>query len=147
VLTVEVVRVATNTVFSIGGRPRAPHELAALLCRLSALSSNMQVNVRADATASAADMAQALYLIQKAGLHNVVLIVPGVLDGAAGYYELSIDCTGKPIGGCIADCFVESGFHALHDLELEDVTGDLDGAGRGEGGQDGAAKPGQEAPP
>lgn len=128
VLTIGIGQEGTNTVLRINGRICTPKRLSQLLVKLSSFSTDQQINVRADAGATATDLAQVLHFIQQAGLHSVVLIVPGIHNGKEGLYELSVDCAKRPLRGCISGVSHESGFRPSgeHDAPLEFDTEALD---------------------
>jgi len=128
VFTINVGTDGTNAVLSIGAKPCSPVRLSEILAKLSSYSTNMQVDVRVETSARATDLVQVIHLLQQSGLHNVAIFASGTQGGKTGYYHISIDCTKRPIGGCIADFFVESGFHPDEELDghLEAVTEHLE---------------------
>ena len=128
-LSVNITRTGTNTVFVFCGRPCLPQLMSVIVGRLASISKNTQVDVRVDASATAADLAQVLHIVQQAGFRNVVIIAPGVQNGKAGHYLLPIDAAKRPIGGRTAGSFVESGFHPSDEVDVgvEGSTVEIEG--------------------
>lgn len=108
----------TNTVLFLDNEECNTIELSAKLDVFSNLNTNAQIFVFISPSAQAVDVVKVLHLIQKSGMHRVVLRAKGKEKGKDGSYWVSIDCSKYKIGGCQRGYYLNSGFHPWDEFEL-----------------------------
>jgi hypothetical protein len=86
--------------------------------RVASIDSNQIVRVVASTNVTANALVQTVGVIQRAGFHNVILASSGTDNGTNGTWQVTIDCRGWLLPGCIPST---GGFttRSLKDLEME----------------------------
>lgn len=122
VLLITLDREGTNEVCVLGSRQVTLTELSAKMRPIAAISTNLQVHVRATPAATATHLMQVVTSLRDMGLRNIVIWWQGERRGKTGWVLVPCQTSDDPVSLCVGE--VEGNFIGPPEtLELEQEHG------------------------
>lgn len=122
VVLITLDRTGTNDVCVLDNRQVTLTELSAKMRPIAALSTNLQVHVRATPAATATHLMQVVTSLRDMGLRNIVIWWQGERRGKTGWILVPCQTSDEPVSLCIGE--VEDNFIGPPDtLELQRADG------------------------